>query len=209
MRTSPFLLLALAATPAAAKPALPLGPFQIVLPYAPESPKPLAPDHPLYRQIVLDPVQGMPKKIGGFLTPITNAEEFGDTLRTTLEQANMLASAGKRPGARLSVLWRSIDAPAKISFSSSATVTVTYLLRRVDTGQTIFQRDIVTLLKSKGGDASERLKGNARLAITANLASAIVCLDKAATGPAPADCALRPLGTFQAPRMPLVMFLPR
>lgn len=200
--------LAVSASPSAAlAKAFPLNP--IGLPFAPDSPKPLSPDHPLYRQVALDPVADMPSKVGSFLVPITSAKELNDALRQTLESANMLAPPGSQPKVRLVVRWAGLKAPAKISASSEATASLSYSLIRVDTGQELFRRDISTFSRSTGGDASDRLKGTARLAILTNLASAVVCLDKAAYMGAPADCALTPLATYQARRPATVVVVPR
>jgi hypothetical protein len=210
MRRIPTLLAALAAaasTSAALAKSFPLNPLG--LPFAPESPKPLTPDHPLYRQVALDPVADMPNKVGSFLVPITNAKELNEALRDTLEHANMLAPPGAPAKARLVVRWAGLDAPARISFSSEATARLSYSLIKVENGHELFRRDIVTASRSTGGDASDRLKGNARLAILTNLASAVLCLDKAAYGQAPANCALTPQSTYHAQRPATVIFVPR
>ncbi|WP_380874421.1 hypothetical protein [Sphingomonas sp. DBB INV C78] len=193
-------------SPVVAKPAVPLVPFGI--PFLPESPKPVAPSHPLYQRIALNPIVGMPDKIGAFLIPITNLKEFEEALRETLAQANMLAPPGQPAQAHLTVRWITLDAPTKISFSSNATSSISYVLTRSDNGQQIFARDISTSTKSTGGDGADRLKGNARLAILSNLASAVVCLDKAALGLAPSDCALTPQASYRAARMTYI-FVPR
>ena len=68
MKCLPMMIacLAVSASPSAAlAKAFPLNP--IGLPFAPDSPKPLSPDHPLYRQVALDPVADMPSKVGSFL----------------------------------------------------------------------------------------------------------------------------------------------
>ena len=186
MRRIPDLLAAVAAAAShqrRARERLSLDP--IGLPFAPDSPKPLAPDHPLYHQIALDPVADMPSKVGSFLVPITSAKEMNEALRDTLERANMLAPPGAQAKARLVVRWAGLNAPAKISFSSEATARLSYSLIKIENGQELFRRDIATVSRSTGGDASDRLKGNARLAILTNLASAVLCLDKAAYGQAP------------------------
>jgi len=192
---------------AAAKSAVPLQPFG--LPFAPESPRPLSSDHPLFQRVMLDPVTDMPKKVGKFLIPITSAAEVNEALRQTLERANMLAPPGVQPKARLLVRWGGLNAPSKISFSSEATATLSYTLIRLENGQELFRRDISTVSRSNGGDAADRLKGNARLAILTNLASAMLCLDKAAYGRAPADCALTAQASYRARRPSTAIFVPR
>ena len=166
------MCLAAGATPgaAAAQSAVPLQP--IGLPFAPESPKPLSSDHPLFQRVALDPVADMPRKVGKFLLPITSATEVNEALRQTLQRANMLAPPGIQPKARLLVRWGGLHAPSTISFSSEARATLSYTLIRLENGEELFRRDISTVSRSKGGDAADRLKGNARLAILTNLASA-------------------------------------
>jgi hypothetical protein len=204
------LLLAptVATVPAAAKPAFPLHPLAN-LSYSPETPRAVAPDHPLYNKIAVNPVLDMPKKIGWTFVPVTNEGEFNEALQQTFAASAMLAPEGSHPKARLVVRWVEIKTPLKISTRSEASVTVDYSLVRVDNGQTIFSRTITTTTESRGGDATERLKGNARLAIMTNLASAWNCLDQAAYGRAPQDCALKPNATFRAPQPPTVIFMPK
>ena len=187
--------------------AVPLQP--IGLPFAPESPKPLAPDHPLFQRVALDPIVGMPNKVGKFLIPITSAKEMNQALRQTLDRANLLAPPGVQPKARLLVRWGDLDAPSKISFSSEATATLSYTLFRFENGQELFRREIRTSSRSTGGDAADRLKGTARLAILANLASAVFCLDRAAYMQAPIDCALKPQVAYRARRPSAVIYVPR
>jgi len=201
-----FLLACAIANPAQAK-AFPLQP--VGLPFAPDSPRPLSPDHPLYRQVALELLADMPEKVGKFLIPITSSKEMNEALRQTLDRANMLAPPGAQPKARLLVRWAGLDAPQKISFSSEATASLSYTLVRAQNNEQLFRRDITTFSRSTGGKGSDRLKGNARLAILTNLASAIVCLDKAAYGRAPADCALKPKMTYRATEPAVVTFVPR
>lgn len=198
MKLTPIIAasLALAAAGAAHATNFPLQP--VGLPFAPDSPRPLSPDHPLYRQVALDPVADMPNKVGKFLIPITSAKELNEALRQTLDRANMLAPPGTAAKVHLQVRWIGLDAPQKISFSSEATARLSYTLVRAENGEQLFSRDISTSSQSRGGDASDRLKGNARLAIMTNLASAVVCLDKAAYQRAPADCTLTPQMTYRA-----------
>lgn len=206
MKLIAFLAAGAIASSAEAK-VFPLQP--VGLPFSPDSPRPLSPDHPLYRQVALDPVADMPQKVGKFLIPITSAKEMNEALRQTLDRANMLAPPGTRPKARLLVRWAGFDAPQRISFSSQATASLSYTLIRATNGERLFHRDITTVSRSTGGDASDRLKGNARLAILTNLASAIVCLDKGAYGRAPVDCALEPQMTYRAARPAVVTYIPR
>ena len=87
--------------------------------------------------------------------------------------------------------------------ANNATARLRYSLVRLDNGQRIFDREIRTSSYTRGGDAAKRLKENARLAIVTNIASGIVCLDKAAYGLAPEDCTLTPqfrLVSYRVPR---------
>ncbi|HYI63877.1 MAG TPA: hypothetical protein VEW71_03220 [Allosphingosinicella sp.] len=194
-----LLPLLLAAVPVAAQARLPLTPT------GPEARFPVpvravATDHPLFNRISVDPVAGMPRRVGSWLHPITNPAEFDAALQQTFRDTAMLAGPGTAPRARLSVTWREIDAPVRIGAGSRASVVIAYELRRIDTGATIFQREIRTASSSRGGDASERLKANARAAILANIASVTLCLQRAAVGPAPADCAINVEGRMSRGR---------
>lgn len=200
-------LLVLALAGAAHATSVPLQP--IGLPFAPERPTAVTADHPLYHALSVDPVVGMPNKVGKFLLPITSAREMNEALRQTLERANMLAPAGTTPKVRLEVHWLGLDAPAKISTTSKATSTMRYVLFRTANGEQLFERQISTFSQSKGGDGADRLKGNARLAIMTNLGSAVLCLDKAAYQRAPADCALTPKAVYRARQPATVTFVPR
>jgi hypothetical protein len=156
--------------------------------YGPGGPRSLPKEHALYRRLVIEPVQSMPERVGSFLVPIVKPAQLDQALLATFTDANMIAV--EKPSARLTVTWRSIDAPARISNSSHATVVIGYELRRIDNGATIFRRDITTRSSASGGDGAERLKANARMAIQRNIASIVACLDKAAYGTAPPDCAI-------------------
>ena len=64
--------------------------------------------------------------------------------------------------------------------------------RAIDDGRELFDRDVTTSAEGGGVDASMRDNGIVRAAIAANFASAANCLDRAAFGDAPGDCALTP-----------------
>jgi hypothetical protein len=188
----------LGAGAAAAKPAVALDPYAGGLTFS-QAPGPLAPDHPLYHRVALAPLAGMPDRVGALFNRFADPKEVSGALHDALAGAGMAADAPAAAKARLTVTWLGLEAPIKIGFSSHATARIRYALTRVDNGQTIFARDIVTEVKAKGGDGAKRLQGTARAAIAANIASAIFCLDKAAYGQAPADCALGVSGRFDAP----------
>lgn len=76
--------------------------------------------------------------------------------------------------------------------TNTAAVTIHYRLERIDNAQILFDRDITTSAKGGGVDASMRDNGIMRAAIAANFASAANCIDHAAYGSAPTDCALTP-----------------
>lgn len=198
MRVPILLMLLAAASPAVAGPRVSLLPFESGLGFAPARPQALQPDHPLFERVTVEPVQNMPGRIGSFLAPVTNPDEFNAALRQTLASANMLAGPDTAR-ARLRVTWRQFDLPFRIGLSSRAMVSVHYELSRIDNGQVIFEREIVTQAESRGGEASARARGTGRAAVLANIASLTLCLDKAAVQWAPSDCALRPTGRFSAP----------
>jgi len=205
MRIPILLMLLAGAAPASAQTRVSLLPFEGQLAFAPEAPRTLPADHPLYARVIVEPVREMPGRIGSILVPITTPNEFNAALRQTLASANMLAGPDTAR-TRLRVTWRRFDLPFRISISSRATVAVHYELSRIDTGEIIFAREIVTQADARGGDGSTRARGTGRAAILANIASLTLCLDKAAVQGAPADCALRSTGRFSAP---ITVMIPR
>lgn len=182
----------------------------IDLPFAPEAPAPLPPTHPLYHRITLSSVSDMPATVGASATmglmAAAKRSSFEKGLRDTLDRLNMLAASDADARFRLTPKWQGMDAPFRMSFSSRATVRMGWSLTRIDNGQEIFQRDIATSAEAKGGDGNRRSIGVGRVALMANIASAALCLDKAAYGRAPQDCALTPQFKYQAPRPQTFIF---
>jgi hypothetical protein len=180
---------------------VPLSP--IGLPFQPGAPKAVAADHPLYHRIALDPVADMPNVVGasatGGIMGAAKRSSFEKALRETLEKLNLLAPSESEAKVRLSPRWINMEAPFKISFSSRAIVRMGWSLKRIDNGQPLFDRDISTAAESKGGSGSERAIGVGRVALMTNIASAVRCIDLAAYGQAPQDCALTPDFTYKAP----------
>ncbi|MEC3948356.1 hypothetical protein [Sphingobium sp. HWE2-09] len=210
MRTILFAAAAIAISPACAMAAdVPLSPMG--LPFKPGAPKAVAPDHPLYHRIALDPVADMPGVVGASATAgimgAAKRSSFEKALRETLDKLNLLAPNETQAKVRLSPRWIGMDAPFKISFSSEATVRMGWRLTRIDNGQRIFDQEIATSAKSKGGSGSERATGVGRVALMTNIASAMRCIDLAAYGQAPQDCALTPDFTYKAPTYHF-MFVP-
>lgn len=197
------------ATPALAR-KVSILPFDTTLGFTPAAPTVIGPDHPFYHSIEVEPIVGMPEKLGAFLVSFTKRLEVQDALQRTIVTSGLGAPAGTAPTFRLTMTWLSFSAPQKISFSAHATVSVRYELTRITTGEVIFRRDITNSVESKGGDGAERLKGTARSAILASLASATWCLERSPLGGAPADCTLHPIGQFGEPlRMMAPIWVPR
>ncbi len=199
-----FRALAAAATMIASSPALAganvsLVPFKGPIRFTPHMPQAVSADHPLAGRVVVDPVANMPNSVGGFLNRFVSARELNRALGDTLAEAGMRGGAEQSAPFRLFVTWVSLDSPFKIGTSSRAAVTLRYELRRTDSGAVIFRRDITTSAEASGGNAADRQRGTARAALAANLAGAIWCMDLAAYGRAPENCALSPTGRFAAP----------
>lgn len=188
---------------------VPLSPLG--LPFSPARPEAVGPDHPLYHRIALESVVNMPVVVGasatGGIIGAAKRASFEKALRETLEKLNMLAPSPVEAKVRLTPRWLGMDAPFRVSFSSRTSVRMAWSLVRIDNGQVIFNREITTSAESKGGDGTSRATGVGRVALMANIASAAVCIDKAAYGKAPQDCALTPAFTYKAP-VYRVMFLP-
>lgn len=167
----------------------------IGLPFAPETPRPVAATHPLYHHILVGEIEGLPSTIGSSSLNFIRAAKRSSVnaaLRETFQRMNLLALDDKAAHVRLEVSWGGNHTPFKIGTQNVTTTTLHYRLVRIDTGQILFNRDITTSAEGAGGDATMRDNGIVRASIAANFASAANCLDRAAFGTAPGDCALTP-----------------
>jgi hypothetical protein len=196
MRLVASLLLAgaLGATAALADPG-DLSMVAIGLPFAPESPTPVSASHALYHDVRIDDIQGLPatiKSSGLNWIAAAKRSSVNAALHETFARMNMAADAPGAGRKRLVTTWLGDRTPFHIGTHNATTVTLHYRLERIDTGQVLFDRDITTGAAGGGVDASMRDNGIVRAAIAANFASAANCLDRAAYGAAPADCALTP-----------------
>jgi hypothetical protein len=166
----------------------------IGLPFAPESPAPVAETHQLYQQIEVAEIIGLPPTVkSSRLNFIAAAKRssINDALVTSLRRMNMLAPDPATAKARLIVTWRGIQPPIRGS-RHAATVTLHYQLLRVANGEQLFEREVTTTAEGSGFDLVMLENGLARAAIAANFASIAYCLDRAPGGTAPANCALTP-----------------
>ncbi|MET0361522.1 MAG: hypothetical protein ABW048_07200 [Sphingobium sp.] len=187
-------LMALAPAPLTAAPGeIPL--VAIGLPFTPESPKPVVPTHALRDRIAIGEIEGLPATVGSSKfnwIAAAKRSSINAALRESFHRMNMLAPDDASARHRLTVSWVGSHTPFRIATRNSGTVTMHYRLVRIDSGQLLFDRDISTSAEGGGADASMRDNGIVRAAIAANFASAANCLDRAAYGEAPADCALKP-----------------
>lgn len=190
-------VLFISASVAVAKPLIALDPFGSGLEFS-EPTRSMPAEHPLYHRVSIEPLIGMTGHVGTPFTRFVGDKELYESLQQSLSDANMVAEPAAAK-ARLTVTWLGLDAPMTIGIGSHAKVRMRYDLRRVDNGQTIFSREIETQAASRGGDATVRLRSTARAAIATNIASAIHCLDKAATVGAPENCSLQVGGQFPNP----------
>ena len=168
----------------------------IGLPFAPETPRPVATTHPLYHRIQIGEIDGLPSTVGSSTFNFIAAAKrssINAALRESFQRMNLLATDAAVPAhVRLTVRWGGSRTPFRIATRNVATVTLHYRLARIDNGQMLFDRDITTSAEGGGVNASMRDNGIVRAAIAANFASAANCLDRAAFGTAPANCALTP-----------------
>jgi hypothetical protein len=186
----PFLLFfaASALIGAAPSPDIPL--VAIGLPFAPEKPMPVASDHPLYHRVAVGDVEGITAIVRFKAAPPGRLHKG---LRETLERMNLLAPDAAHAKVRLIATWNGLDSPTSFLVASKeTTATLHYQLIRIDNQQVLMDKIIATTVKGEGS-ALDGGMGMARAAIAANFASAAACMDKAAYGRAPDDCALRPL----------------
>jgi hypothetical protein len=195
--------LLLIAAPAAAAPGeIPL--MAIGLPFAPETPTPVAPTHPLFHRVAVAEIEGLRATVGSSALNFIAAAKRSSVnkgLRESLQQMNLLAPDAAAARTRLTVRWGGSETPFHIGTHNKASVTMHYTLARIDTGQLLFDRDITTSAEGGGVDASMRDNGIVRAAIAANFASAANCLDHAALGTAPANCALTPRFSVSVERL--------
>lgn len=167
----------------------------IGLPFAPETPQPLAPGHPLYKLVEISEIEDLPPTVkSSSLNFIAAAKRssINEGLRESFRRMNLLATDPTAARGLLSVTWVGSQTPFKIGGRNSASVTLRYRLNRKSNGELLFDREITTTADGGGVDASMRDNGTVRAAIAANFASAANCLDRAALGTAPEDCALAP-----------------
>lgn len=167
----------------------------IGLPFTPETPVPVAATHPLYHQLAVGEIEGLPGTVGSSRLNFIKAAKGSSVnagLRETFERMNMLAADPASARAHLVVTWGESRTPFKIGGHNTSTATLRYQLIRNDNGKVLFDRQITTSAEGSGADASMRDNSATRAAIAANFASAANCLDRASTGPTPADCALTP-----------------
>lgn len=168
----------------------------IGLPFAPEAPVPVDAKHPLFHDVAVGEIEGLPATVkSSALNFIAAAKRssINAALVETFSRMNLLAASPAAGRKKLIVTWKGDRTPFHIGTSNSTTVTLHYRLVRVDSGQPLFDREITTEARGGGVDASMRDNGIVRAAIAANFASAANCLDRAAFGTAPADCALTPM----------------
>jgi hypothetical protein len=167
----------------------------IGLPFAPESPRPVGASHVLYHHIEVAEIEGLPPTIGSSSLNFIHAAKrssINAALHETFERMNFLTPANGGAHVRLLVAWEGSKTPFHIGSHNQATATLRYRLVRIDNARVLFDRSITTSVTGGGIDASMRDNGILRAAIAANFASAANCIDHAAYGTAPDECALTP-----------------
>lgn len=167
----------------------------IGLPFEPEAPRPVSPDHPLFELIDIPEIADLPATVGGSALSFIKAAKrssMNKALHETFRQMHLLAPDPAKSRGTLFVTWIGTRTPFKIGGRNEATVTMRYRLVRKDNGAVLFNREITTSAGGGGVDASMRDLGIVRAAIATNFASAANCLDHASLGKWPQDCALTP-----------------
>ena len=202
IRTFALVAALLATAPATAKDDVPLSP--IGLPFGPGTPHRVAAGHPLFGAITVAGVAALPDKLGP-----AKRDKFVAALTETLDRLGMLATDPAKARFRLTPAWIGLESPFHIGMTSKATARMGWRVDRIDSGKTIFAREIATFAESSGGSAYERKTGVERVALMSNIASAVGCIDKTSLGQPPADCALTPGFSYRAPNPPLIIFMPR
>lgn len=161
----------------------------IGLPFAPETPKPVSPDHPLYHRVAVSEIEAMP---GSVRFSTARPSTINDGLRDTLKLMNLLAPTDAEARVRLVAHWGGMAVPSKfMARTKQVTTTIGYRLTRIDSGAVLFDRQIETTVDERGAGLDGGM-GAARAATAVNFASMAACIDKAAYGRAPDNCALTP-----------------
>ena len=176
----------------------------IGLPFEPKAPEPVSPAHPLFHDIAVGEIERLPPTVkSSALNWIAAAKRssINAAMLETFRQMNLLAPSPAAARKRLVVSWNGNRTPFHIGTRNATTVTIHYRLTRVDSGEVLFDRDIVTSSRGAGADAGMHDNGILRAAIATNFASAADCLDRAAFGTAPADCALTPFFSVSVNRI--------
>lgn len=154
--------------------------------YSPDTPVPVSPDHPLYSRVLIDPIEEMPSSVR---LSIARPSSINEGLKLTLEHLHMLAPTSTDAKVRLTARWVAYDGGGMLG-GKRATVTLHYRLTRLDSGAVIFDREVMT--EATADDRAGGPMPTLRAATAVNFASIAGCLDKAAFGRAPSDCALTP-----------------
>jgi hypothetical protein len=184
----PLVLIGLGIFPHSALPSeIPLMAVGFGLRYSPETPAQILPSHPLYNRVIVDPIADMP---GAVRFSIARPSSINEGLRLTLEHLHFLAPNAADAKARLTARWVGYDGGGMLLGGKRGTVTVRYTLTRIDNGAVIFDREITSnaTADSRAGGPMPTL----RAATAVNFASMAGCIDKAAFGRAPDNCALTP-----------------
>ena len=118
----------------------------IGLPFAPDTPKPVATSHPLHRDVAVAEIEGLPATLKSSkfnFVAAAKRETVNAALRESFRQMNLLAdgTVGRK---RLQVTWLGSRTPFRIGASNTATVTMQHQLYRNDTGAMLFDRTITT-----------------------------------------------------------------
>jgi hypothetical protein len=99
----------------------------IGLPFEPEAPRPVTPDHPLFELIDIHEIAELPGTVGGSALSFIKAAKrssMNKALHETFRQMHLLAPDPARSRGTLFVTWIGTQTPFKIGGRNEATVTM-------------------------------------------------------------------------------------
>ena len=160
---------------------------------------PVAADHQWAGRVAVAPLVGMPPRITSSLNAVTTAVEVEAALQSAFRTGGMAAADPATAPYVLTTTYRLVRVPFKIGLDSEGTATFHYALRPGAGGAALFEREITTRFGASGGEATARVSGVGRIAVRANLASAVSCLARAGQSKPLDGCEVRATGDFERP----------
>jgi len=161
--------------------------------FVPGIPEPVGPDHPLFRNVEVAPIEKMPERITYYLSHIADREEYRRGLESALREANLLSP--DRPSARfiLRMSLENLRIPFQIGWTQDSSARFRYILTPIySVGPRLgLDRTYVVGVSASTGNANRAKTVSARVALLNSIRSATWCLANYENGRFPGDCSQR------------------